>query len=40
MHGVRHDVPPRMESIGYEILVLNTVAPGTSLAGALRHINA
>lgn len=57
--GVRQDVPPKMESITYEIVVdtdesdrrlellhenvkkfgtvFNTVAPGTSLTGVLRH---
>jgi uncharacterized OsmC-like protein len=59
VHGVRQDVPPRMERIDYEILVdtdepdrrlellhdnvkkygtiVNTVAPGTVLAGTLRR---
>lgn len=59
VHGVRQDVPPRLESIRYEIIVdsdesdqrlallhenvkkygtvLNTVAPGTNLAGELRR---
>jgi uncharacterized OsmC-like protein len=59
IHGVRQDVPPRMESIDYEIIVdtdepdrrlellhdnvrkygtvFNTVAPGTTLTGALRR---
>lgn len=57
VHGVRQDVPPRLERISYEIVVdsdesdarlallhenvkkygtvFNTVAPGTSLSGAL-----
>ena len=59
VHGVRHDVPPRLERIDYEIwvdtdesdarlallhknvkkygTVFNTVAPGTTLRGALRR---
>lgn len=59
LHGVRQDVPPRLERIDYEILVdsdesearlallhenvrkygtvFNTVMPGTSLQGVLRH---
>ena len=62
VHGVRQDVPPRLEQITYEIIVdsdetdarlallhenvkkygtvFNTVAPGTSLSGALRRRSA